>query len=213
MIVIGAKGFAKEILEVLYRQNEISTNNLVFFDDVTPNSPDFLYDKYLILKSYVQVSDYFKTTSNKFTIGIGNPYLRNKLSKKFQNLGGELISTISNKAEIGRHNVIIGKGCNILSQTVISNDVTIGEGVVVYFNSLITHDVTVGDYVEISPNAVLLGHCQIGDFAHIGSGATILNGVKIGQGVVVAAGAVVTKDVPDNCMVAGVPAVIKKNIL
>ncbi|MCZ3393024.1 sugar O-acetyltransferase, partial [Enterococcus faecium] len=40
---------------------------------------------------------------------------------------------------------------------------------------------------------------------------TILPGVTIGNNVVVAAGAVVTKDVPDNCLVAGVPAkVIRK---
>ena len=34
----------------------------------------------------------------------------------------------------------------------------------------------------------------------------ILSGVTIGNNVVIAAGAVVTKDVPDNCVVAGVPA-------
>ncbi|MDO6597681.1 NeuD/PglB/VioB family sugar acetyltransferase [Oceanihabitans sp. 2_MG-2023] len=210
MIVIGAKGFAKEVLEVLYHQEIIPLKDLIFFDNVTQNGPDLLYNTYPILKSYLEVSTYFKNTNNTFTIGIGNPYLRNKLAVKFKELGGELVSTISAKAEIGRHNVIIGKGCNILCQSVISNDVTIGEGVIIYFNALITHDVTIGDYVEVSPNAVLLGHCEIGDFSQIGSGATILNGVKIGKGVVVAAGAVVTKNVPNNCMVAGVPAVIKK---
>ena len=39
----------------------------------------------------------------------------------------------------------------------------------------------------------------------------ILNGVTIGNGVTVAAGAVVTTDVPDYCMVGGVPAKIIKN--
>ena len=41
---------------------------------------------------------------------------------------------------------------------------------------------------------------------------TILPGITIGNNVVVAAGAVVTKDVPDNCVVGGVPARILKNI-
>ena len=45
----------------------------------------------------------------------------------------------------------------------------------------------------------------------IGDKATILPGVKIGNGVVIAANAVVTESIPDNCVVAGVPArVIKK---
>ena len=43
-------------------------------------------------------------------------------------------------------------------------------------------------------------------------GGTILPGVTIGNNVVVAAGAVVTKDVPDNCVVGGVPAKIMKEI-
>lgn len=51
----------------------------------------------------------------------------------------------------------------------------------------------------------------IGNDVWIGLGAIILNGVKIGDGVTVAAGSVVTKDIPDYCVVGGVPArVIKK---
>ena len=46
----------------------------------------------------------------------------------------------------------------------------------------------------------------------IGSNATILPGVTIGDNSVVAAGAVVTKDVPENTVVAGVPAKVVKKI-
>lgn len=47
----------------------------------------------------------------------------------------------------------------------------------------------------------------------IGTGVKILKGVSIGDGAIVAAGAVVTHDIPDGCMVAGVPAeVIKKGV-
>lgn len=52
----------------------------------------------------------------------------------------------------------------------------------------------------------------IGDNVWIGARSVILPGVRIGNNVVVAAGSVVTKNVPDNCMVAGVPAVVKKRI-
>lgn len=52
----------------------------------------------------------------------------------------------------------------------------------------------------------------IGDDVWIGGNCTIVDGVTIGSNVVVAAGAVVTKDVPDNCVVAGVPARIVKEL-
>lgn len=87
----------------------------------------------------------------------------------------------------------------------------------------------IGDYVMIGPNTLIATvnhpmspkqHRQkmaqgtpvtIGNDVWIGGNCTILPGVTIGNNVVVAAGAVVTKDVPDNCLVAGVPAkVIRK---
>jgi acetyltransferase-like isoleucine patch superfamily enzyme len=48
--------------------------------------------------------------------------------------------------------------------------------------------------------------------AWIGAGATILPGVTVGENAVVAAGAVVSKDVPDNMIVGGIPARIIKRI-
>ena len=58
----------------------------------------------------------------------------------------------------------------------------------------------------------LYAEVHIGDNVWVGARSVILPGVKIGNNVVVAAGSVVTKDVPDNVMVAGVPAVVKKVI-
>lgn len=52
----------------------------------------------------------------------------------------------------------------------------------------------------------------IGDDCFIGARSLILPGVNIGSGVAVGAGSVVTKDVPSNCVVAGVPARIVKSI-
>ncbi|WP_029759087.1 MULTISPECIES: DapH/DapD/GlmU-related protein [Fusobacterium] len=46
----------------------------------------------------------------------------------------------------------------------------------------------------------------------IGGNVTILPGVNIGNNVIVAAGAIVTKNIPDNCIIGGVPAKIIKNI-
>jgi serine O-acetyltransferase len=50
----------------------------------------------------------------------------------------------------------------------------------------------------------------IGNNVDIGSGAKVLGPIKIGNNVVIGANAVVIRDVPDNCIAAGVPAVVKQ---
>ena len=61
------------------------------------------------------------------------------------------------------------------------------------------------------PNCV--GNINIGDNCYIGSGVTILGPVTIGNNVTIGAGAVVINDVPDNVVVAGVPAKILNQVV
>lgn len=209
MLVLGAKGFAKEVLEILHQNNEIQ--NLCFYDDVSDDVPKLLYNKFPVLTSFKEAEKYFKVKDNRFTIGIGGVKLRKMLYDKFTDLGGEFITVISRSAEIGSYGVVV-EGCIILAGVKISNDVKIGKGTMVYYNSIITHDVIIEDFVEISPNVTILGRSKIGKYTHIGASATILPDIQIGENVIVAAGAVVTKDISSNVMVAGVPATIKKRL-
>jgi len=61
-------------------------------------------------------------------------------------------------------------------------------------------------------HSLTVGKIHIKKNAWIGAGATILQGVTVGENAMVAAGAVVSKDVPDNTIVGGIPAKIIKNI-
>ena len=210
MLIVGAKGFAKEIIEVCHQNKRIE--NLVLFDNVSADIGSKLYDNFPILKTFDEAEEYFKTLNNNFTLGLGNPILRYKLRKKFQELGGLLVSTTSSFSQIGSYGVELGKGCNIFPGISISNDVKIGDTCIIYFNTIITHDCIIGDYVEISPSVTVLGRVSIGSFSQIGAGSTILPDVKIGENVIVGAGAVVTEDVPDNSLVVGTPAKFIKDL-
>lgn len=211
MLIVGAKGFAKEVLEVVYQLNQLE--NLVFYDDVNDDIPEKLFNQFPVLRTTQEASVYFKTIDNQFTIGVGNPVLRKKLYDKFTSIGGVFASTISPLATIGSFDVQIGIGSNILPGSVFSNSTKLGKGCIVYYNSIITHDCKIGDFVEISPGVTLLGKSEVDSYSQIGSNATILPNVKIGKNVIIGAGSVVTKDVPDNCLVIGVPAVIKKQLM
>ena len=86
----------------------------------------------------------------------------------------------------------------------IEDDVLIGPGV--YLIS-VNHQLDPHHLKELELKPVL-----IKKNAWIGAKATILPGVTVGENAVVAAGAVVTKDVPANTVVAGMPAKVIKKI-
>lgn len=208
MLVIGAKGCAGIVLEVLFQNNKIE--KLAFYDDISTDLPEKLFGRFEIINNLVDAETFLKEDEYAFTLAIGNPVFRKQLYEKFKSIGGIFTSTISPKADIGHFNTTVSEGCNIMSGVVISNNVFINIGALINLNVTVGHDSKVGKFVEISPGAQISGNCTIGDFTYIGSNATILPRITIGSNVIVAAGAVVTQNVPDNCMVAGVPAVIKK---
>lgn len=86
----------------------------------------------------------------------------------------------------------------------IHNNVRIASNV-----TFVTHDVTHSMLnCQLGENRYLenVGCIEIMDNVFVGTNCTILNGVRIGPNAIVAAGAVVTKDVPPNSVVGGVPA-------
>lgn len=107
----------------------------------------------------------------------------------------------------------IGEGCEIYPTMTIDSEpylVTIGNHVRINsFVHLITHDgacwVARAIKEELS-DCDLFGPIAIGNNVSIGTNALILPGVTIGDNCIVGAGAVVTKSVPANSVVAGVPA-------
>jgi carbonic anhydrase/acetyltransferase-like protein (isoleucine patch superfamily) len=115
--------------------------------------------------------------------------------------------------------VHLGDRVNIWYQAVIRADLNridigcctnIQDGAVLHGDA--DQPLLIGDHVTIGHRAVV--HCaEIGDRCLIGMGAILLEGVKIGAGSIVGAGAVVTKDVPMNVVVAGVPAKIIRELL
>jgi acetyltransferase-like isoleucine patch superfamily enzyme len=143
---------------------------------------------------------------------------RDVTTRSFVNLYG---CTIGDETKIGafveiQKNAVVGARCKISSHTFICEGVTIEDDCFVGHHVCFTNDLypratggggelqTEEDW-EVVPTLVKRG-------ASIGSGVLILAGVTIGERAMSGAGAVVTKDVPPESVVAGVPARILRRM-
>jgi acetyltransferase-like isoleucine patch superfamily enzyme len=114
-------------------------------------------------------------------------------------------------------NAFIGKNCKISSHTFICEGVHIEDNVFVGHNVTFINDKHPRATNEDGSMQLESDWKVIETFikkgASIGSSSTIMCGVTVGENAVVGAGAVVTKDVPPNTIVAGVPARVIKKII
>ena len=135
------------------------------------------------------------------------PYRRFSLGRRsvvesyacINNAVGDVI--IGDHTRIGLHNTIIGP-------VTIGSHVNLAQGITV---TALNHNFS-NTSRRIDQQGVSTQVVTIADDVWIGANAVILPGVTIGKHSVVAAGAVVTRDVPPNSIVAGVPAKIIKEL-
>lgn len=109
-------------------------------------------------------------------------------------------------ARFKRRNISRKYGLQIPWNTKIGYGFYIGHGVGAVINSgtIIGNNCNISQYLSIGTNTH--HYAVIGNNVYIGPHVSIVEGVHIGNNVTIGAGAVVTKDVPDNATVAGVPA-------
>jgi len=120
----------------------------------------------------------------------------------------------------------IGDNVSIGTGTVIEHHVIIMDGVRVHSQAFIPEYSILEKSCWIGPRVVItnakfpcspdvkkhLKGATIGEHAIIGANATLLPGITIGKNALIGAGSVVTKNVPQNKVVAGNPAMIIKDI-
>lgn len=118
----------------------------------------------------------------------------------------------------------IHSGCDVM---VFPNaKLTLGSGYINRYCKIRCYDeISIGHHVAISENFTIWdsdaheivgdekksGKIVIGDEVWIGTNVTILKGVTIGNGAIIAAGSLVNKDVPENCLVGGIPTKVLRN--
>ena len=167
---------------------------------------------------YVQLMRFYSREAQKITMEINTRFHEpEELAELFSRLIGKPVgegfglfppfyTDFGKNITVGT-NVFINADCKFQDQggIFIDDGALIGHGVVL---ATLNHDLDPAERQRLYPAPI-----RIGKNVWIGANATVLQGVTIGDGAVVAAGAVVTKDVPENTVVGGVPAKIIRKLL
>ncbi len=114
--------------------------------------------------------------------------------------------TVVHPSAVVAADAMFEEGVQVMAGAIVQPGARIGANSILNTGAQVDHDCQIGAHVHLAPGVVLSGAVTIGESTHVGTAATIVQGLKLGRGCMVAAGAVVTHDVADGERVAGVPA-------
>lgn len=209
VIVIGAGGFGREVIDVIEAINGAATtptwNVLGIVDDAPTDenlqrlklrSIDYLGTVDTVIQSEVRPC---------YAIGIGGTRVRRAIAKRLDDAGFNAATLVHPTASFGSR-VRVGPGSIICAGVRITTNITIGQHVHLNLNATVGHDSELGDFVSVNPLASISGDCHVEDDVLVGVSASLINGVSVGSGATVGGGACVVRSVPTDTAVVGVPA-------
>lgn len=202
-IIIGAGTYGQVYAEYL----KDSYNVIAFYDD-----DESLHNSKVngieVAGKVIDALSLPKTTA--IFVPIGNNPIRVKILRQFEDNGYDIPSYIHPQTII-HPSVKIGKavyilpGSNVMPLSVIGNYSMISMGV------NIAHHTIIEDACFFSQGSNIGASILLKTLAYVGISATLMTGLKtIGRNSLIGAGAVVIKDVPENAVMAGVPAKVIK---
>lgn len=208
LVIIGAGGFGREVLDVIEAVNEVRApagmagfEVLGFLDDGSPGLETLA--PYGV--SHLGPVDMLRSLDAEvgYVIGIGSPQIRRRLDESHR--GRPCPALVHPAATVGRA-VEIGEGSVICAGVRITNNIKIGRHVHLNINATVGHDTRLGDYVTVSPLVAVSGNVTLEDEVMLGTGATLNPGITVGTGAIIGSGAAALRDVAPGVTAVGVPA-------
>lgn len=203
IIIVGASGFGREILETIEGINEQKpTWNVLGFIDDNLNALDGFGLPWKVLGT---IRDWQPTGKEQYVLAIAAPRTKEKLVPVLKEKGARFATIIAPTVTIGARTQI-GEGVVMFGQVGISVDVKIGD--FVFFNALdgIGHDVVIGDYCTFGPKVCISGCTTIGKCVNVGALASTFPGIEVGDYATIGMNSSAIRRVKPETTVMGVPA-------
>ncbi len=202
LIIIGASGFGREVLQIVKDINkERPTWTVLGFLDDNPDALKGYECDYTVIGS---IREWEPKENEHFVMAIANPKIKEEVTTNLEKKGAQFVSIIHPTAIIGSFNKI-GRGVVVYPYAKITVNTTIGNFVSL-LGSNIGHDVTVGDYTTISGICAINGRAVVGKRVFIGGHAVIAPSKKVGDDAYVGSGSVVVSNIRAGYKVFGNPA-------
>ncbi len=204
MLIVGAGGLAAQMFDDLQRTGR---KDITFWSE-QETKYNCLKENYTILVTNEEVINYFTFHSREYVIAIWDIEQRKRLTRKFNELGGLLISFISPFTTLSTYSTV-GTGSIVLFETGAEPGLILGKSCIVNKRISFGHGCSVSSFCSIGPCSIIASDVELGENCYVGMGAIIQPKTKVGKNVIIAAGSVVTRHIPDNAVVSGSPARIR----
>lgn len=205
LYIIGAGDFGRETAWLVERINQKNAtwNFKGFIDDNLSTQGTFV-DGYPVVGGCDSLCSLSTDVWVVCAIASGN--IKKKLIDKVSRFPNVKFATLVDpNVTMGPH-VKIGEGCIICAGSIFTINIKIGNHVIVNLSCTVGHDTVLDDYVTLHPGVNASGKVHICPGCVVGTGSKIIQGLTIGEYCILGAGAVVTKDMPSNHLIVGVPA-------
>lgn len=204
IVIVGAGGYARAIHDAITCDNAF---DIVGFVDNQAGAGQRFCDIPVQPESDFLASGY----DGAIAVALGDNALREKVVQGLKKaLPQASYPIISHPRAVVSRSAHVGEGCVILAGAVVGANVTLGVFSSIWSNAVIEHDSVAADFVTLAPSATTGGSVTIGARTFLGLGCAVIHGVNVGRDCVLAAGAVLTTDCRDQSVMAGVPALEKK---
>lgn len=201
IIVVGAGGFGREVLNWFREASDSSAGNVAGFLSADPH----ILERHTGALPILGDPDSFvPSPDDGLLLAIGIPGVRRRITEALLARGCRFL-TLVHPTAIVAPTARIGAGTIVCPQAVISDAAHVGRFAIVNYHASVAHDAELRDFSVLSPYAAIGGGARVAEDVFLGLHASIGPRVAVGARSKVAANSSALHDVPADSLVHGVP--------